>query len=83
VSFKIATSSITIFQEKRAIIYISQKDVLADVTFPSKPTVISLLHYDDMGEASEQPSPGYPVICVSVSWILPICKTCTHIFRQN
>nr|XP_002119185.2 FRAS1-related extracellular matrix protein 2 [Ciona intestinalis] len=49
----------------KAIIYINQQRILADVTFPSVPSVISLLDYDDMAGATGQPSPGYPVICVS------------------
>uniref|UniRef100_H2YPT7 Calx-beta domain-containing protein n=1 Tax=Ciona savignyi TaxID=51511 RepID=H2YPT7_CIOSA len=50
---------------EKAIIYINQQRSLADVTFPSIPSVISLLDYDNMGSAGEQPSPGYPFICVS------------------
>nr|CAB3247089.1 FRAS1-related extracellular matrix protein 2 [Phallusia mammillata] len=51
--------------EQRAIIYINQQRILADVTFPSKPNVISLRHYDDMANAPANPPSGYPVICVS------------------
>lgn len=40
---------------------------MADVTFPSVPVVISLLHYDDtVGAPERQPPAGYPVICVTV-----------------
>ncbi|KAI5624981.1 fras1 related extracellular matrix protein 2b isoform X1, partial [Silurus asotus] len=50
----------------KAIIYIEEGNSMADVTFPSLPVVISLLHYDDFGSSSEsRPPAGYPVICVT------------------
>lgn len=55
------------FQNERAIIYINQVTILADVTFPSIPSVISLRDYDKMDKARAEPSPGYPVVCVTVS----------------
>lgn len=40
---------------------------MADVTFPSVPRVVSLLHYDDPdGTRGSLPVAGYPVICVTV-----------------
>lgn len=42
---------------------------MADVTFPSLPHVVSLLHYDDVARTPDNlhPPAGYPVICVTVS----------------
>lgn len=42
---------------------------MADVTFPSLPHVVSLLHYDNIARTPENlhPPAGYPVICVTVS----------------
>lgn len=40
---------------------------MADVTFPSVPRVVSLLHYDDIDKTRNSlPVAGYPVICVTV-----------------
>ncbi|XP_034556200.1 FRAS1-related extracellular matrix protein 2b [Notolabrus celidotus] len=50
----------------KAIIYIEETNSMADVTFPSVPRVVSLLHYDDI-DRTRDPSliAGYPVICVT------------------
>lgn len=42
---------------------------MADVTFPSLPHVLSLLHYDHVARTPQNlhPPAGYPVICVTVS----------------
>lgn len=40
---------------------------MADVTFPSVPIVVSLLHYDEIEKNKHSlPVAGYPVICVTV-----------------
>lgn len=40
---------------------------MADVTFPSVPIVVSLLHYDEIDKNKDPlPVAGYPVICVTV-----------------
>ncbi|XP_076002015.1 FRAS1-related extracellular matrix protein 2b [Genypterus blacodes] len=50
----------------KAIIYIEETHSMADVTFPSVPKVISLLHYDDVDRTRDSvPVAGYPVICVT------------------
>ncbi|XP_029923159.1 FRAS1-related extracellular matrix protein 2b [Myripristis murdjan] len=50
----------------KAIIYIEETNSMADVTFPSVPRVVSLLHYDDIDRAGDSlPVAGYPVICVT------------------
>lgn len=55
-------------QMSKAIIYIEETNSMADVTFPSVPRVVSLLHYDDIDRSRDSPLiPGYPVICVTVS----------------
>lgn len=48
---------------------------MADVTFPSLPNVVSLLHYDDVARTPDNlhPPAGYPVICVTVSQIEMYC----------
>lgn len=51
----------------KAIIYIEETNSMADVTFPSVPRVVSLLHYDDIDRTWDSlPVAGYPVICVTV-----------------
>uniref|UniRef100_A0A3Q3M119 FRAS1 related extracellular matrix 2b n=1 Tax=Mastacembelus armatus TaxID=205130 RepID=A0A3Q3M119_9TELE len=50
----------------KAIIYIEETNSMADVTFPSVPRVVSLLHYDDIDRTKDAfPVAGYPVICVT------------------
>ena len=45
--------------------YIKQRDLLADVTFPTEPAVVFLADYDDMDKAKASPVAGYPVVCVT------------------
>ncbi|XP_073730361.1 FRAS1-related extracellular matrix protein 2a isoform X1 [Misgurnus anguillicaudatus] len=54
-------------QMTKVIVYIEEGNSIADVTFPSLPHVVSLLHYDDVRKTKEnsQPPAGYPVICVT------------------
>lgn len=56
-------------QVTKVIVYIEETNSMADVTFPSLPHVVSLLHYDNIAVAPDnlQPPAGYPVICVTVS----------------
>ncbi|XP_062275710.1 FRAS1-related extracellular matrix protein 2b isoform X1 [Scomber scombrus] len=50
----------------KAIIYIEETSSMADVTFPSVPRLVSLLHYDDIDRTRDSlPVAGYPVICVT------------------
>uniref|UniRef100_A0A8C6NWB8 FRAS1 related extracellular matrix 2b n=1 Tax=Nothobranchius furzeri TaxID=105023 RepID=A0A8C6NWB8_NOTFU len=50
----------------KAIIHIEEANSMADVTFPSIPRVVSLLHYDDTRRTRHAlPVTGYPVICVT------------------
>ncbi|XP_077421791.1 FRAS1-related extracellular matrix protein 2b isoform X3 [Vanacampus margaritifer] len=53
-------------QLTKAIVYIEESNSMADVTFPSVPRVLSLLHYDDMDKHGDSPAvAGYPVVCVT------------------
>lgn len=56
-------------QVTKVIVYIEETNSMADVTFPSLPHVVSLLHYDDVARTPDSlhPPAGYPVICVTVS----------------
>ena len=56
-------------QVTKVIVYIEETNSMADVTFPSLPHVVSLLHYDDVTRTPDNlhPPAGYPVICVTVS----------------
>lgn len=56
-------------QVTKAIVYIEETNSMADVTFPSLPHVVSLLHYDDVTMTPDNlhPPAGYPVVCVTVS----------------
>ncbi|XP_068172836.1 FRAS1-related extracellular matrix protein 2b [Antennarius striatus] len=50
----------------KAIVYIEETNSMADVTFPSVPRVVSLLHYDDIDKSRDSlPVAGYPVICIT------------------
>ncbi|KAI2659804.1 FRAS1-related extracellular matrix protein 2 [Labeo rohita] len=54
-------------QMTKAIVYIEETNSMADVTFPSLPHVVSLLHYDDIRRTKQNghPPAGYPVVCVT------------------
>ncbi|XP_072231533.1 FRAS1-related extracellular matrix protein 2a [Leuresthes tenuis] len=54
-------------QVTKVIVYIEEANSMADVTFPSLPHVVSLLHYDDVARTRTNlhPPAGYPVICVT------------------
>ncbi|XP_059401005.1 FRAS1-related extracellular matrix protein 2-like [Carassius carassius] len=54
-------------QMTKAIVYIEEANSMTDVTFPSLPHVVSLLHYDDVRrtKANAHPPAGYPIICVT------------------
>ncbi|XP_070839908.1 FRAS1-related extracellular matrix protein 2a [Chaetodon trifascialis] len=54
-------------QVTKAIVYIEETNSMADVTFPSLPHVVSLLHYDNAARTADNlhPPAGYPVICVT------------------
>ncbi|KAJ8342513.1 hypothetical protein SKAU_G00324410 [Synaphobranchus kaupii] len=54
-------------QMSKAIVYIEETNSMADVTFPSVPQVVSLLHYDDIGACNQKYSDYEKTgsICVS------------------
>lgn len=54
---------------------------MADVTFPSLPHVVSLLHFDDVRRTKENahPAAGYPVVCVTVG--LSVEKVSQKVFK--
>ncbi|XP_053297980.1 FRAS1-related extracellular matrix protein 2 [Pleuronectes platessa] len=54
-------------QVTKVIVYIEETNSMADVTFPSLPHVVSLLHYDHVARTPDnlRPPAGYPVICVT------------------
>ncbi|KAM4620100.1 FRAS1-related extracellular matrix protein 2a [Polymixia lowei] len=54
-------------QVTKVIVYIEETNSMADVTFPSLPHVVSLLHYDDVVQTpgNLHPPAGYPVVCVT------------------
>ncbi|KAG1699840.1 FRAS1-related extracellular matrix protein 2 [Nymphon striatum] len=52
-------------ENKKAIIYIQEMDIVADVTFPTPPMVVSLRDYDRIESASSSPIAGYPVACIT------------------
>uniref|UniRef100_A0A672PEX0 FRAS1-related extracellular matrix protein 2-like n=1 Tax=Sinocyclocheilus grahami TaxID=75366 RepID=A0A672PEX0_SINGR len=54
-------------QMTKAIVYIEETNSMADVTFPSLPHVVSLLHYDVVRRTKDiaHPPAGYPVVCVT------------------
>lgn len=67
-------------QMNKAIIYIEETNSMADVTFPSVPRVVSLLHYDDIERTRDVPPvAGYPVICVTVG---SNCNEYWHTFQS-
>ncbi|XP_061660319.1 FRAS1-related extracellular matrix protein 2-like [Syngnathoides biaculeatus] len=60
-------NTVTGTQNTTATVYIEEADSTADVTFPSPPHVISLLHYDHRAARTwdSHPPAGYPVVCVT------------------
>ncbi|XP_056323273.1 FRAS1-related extracellular matrix protein 2a [Danio aesculapii] len=54
-------------QMTKAIVYIEETNSMADVTFPSLPHIVSLLHYDNVRTSKQNAHPpaGYPVVCVT------------------
>ncbi|XP_076023891.1 FRAS1-related extracellular matrix protein 2-like [Genypterus blacodes] len=54
-------------QVTKVIVYIEETNSMADVTFPSLPHVVSLLHYDHVARTPDNlhPPAGYPVVCVT------------------
>lgn len=66
----VAPNSLSFWEQvTKVIVYIEETDSMADVTFPSLPHVVSLLHYDDVDRSPDNlhPPAGYPVVCVTVS----------------
>ncbi|KAK6168396.1 hypothetical protein SNE40_020939 [Patella caerulea] len=49
----------------KAIVFIEERNKVADVTFPSRPMVVSLRDYDTAENAAERPYQGYPVVCLT------------------
>lgn len=52
-------------KDTKAIVYIQEMNIVADVTFPTRPVVISLRDYNNVIKARKNPTPGYPVICIT------------------
>lgn len=69
VCIHISLKTLLLDQVTKVIVYIEETNSMADVTFPSLPHVVSLLHYDDVGRTTDNlhPPAGYPVVCVTVS----------------
>lgn len=69
----------------KVIVYIEESNSISDVTFPSLPHVVSLLHYDDASRTSDNlhPPAGYPVICVTVSLALFIKITYVSLKKDS
>ncbi|XP_069123568.1 extracellular matrix organizing protein FRAS1-like [Argopecten irradians] len=54
-------------------------EVSGSLVLPAAPVVVSLLHYDDVETGSKKdPSPGYPLICVSACDVHHPTYTITH-----
>ena len=47
--------------------FIEEKTEVADVTFPTKPLVVSLRDYDRAEDSAQNPVQGYPLVCITVS----------------
>ncbi|KAL8593533.1 hypothetical protein ACOMHN_048747 [Nucella lapillus] len=53
-------------KRSKAIVFIEERTEVADVTFPTKPVVLSLRDYDGSeDEAVFNPVQGYPLVCVT------------------
>ncbi|XP_013782373.1 extracellular matrix protein 3-like, partial [Limulus polyphemus] len=52
-------------EDTKVIIYIQELNIVADVTFPSQPIVVSLKDYDAAANAQSHIIPGYPVVCIT------------------
>ncbi|UYV62049.1 frem3 [Cordylochernes scorpioides] len=53
----------------KVVIFIEDADSPAHVTFPTVPLVVSLKDYDHPEEAATSPTPGYPLICITITAI--------------
>nr|XP_045612860.1 FRAS1-related extracellular matrix protein 2-like isoform X2 [Procambarus clarkii] len=60
-SFSASNADIT---TSKAIVYIEEMNIVADVTFPAPPVLVSLRDYD-VASSAPAPIPGYPIICVT------------------
>ncbi|KAK7098028.1 hypothetical protein V1264_004919 [Littorina saxatilis] len=49
----------------KAIVFIEERTEVADVTFPTKPVVVSLRDYDRSEDAEQNPVQGYPLVCIT------------------
>ena len=49
------------------MVYIEEKNKMADVVFPRKPVVVSLKDYDHVSSTDRVVINGFPLICVTVS----------------
>lgn len=49
----------------KAIVFIEERNEVADVTFPSKPIVVSLREYDFAESADGAPVQGFPLVCIT------------------
>ena len=54
------------FGRTKTVVYIEEGGLRTGVTFPLNPKVVSLMDYDNTNGAREQPSQGYPLVCVTV-----------------
>ncbi|XP_070554250.1 extracellular matrix protein 3-like [Ptychodera flava] len=65
VHLKMDENMIAETQMDKAIIYITDTESNADVTFPSLPEVVSLINYDNTENKPDAPIAGYPLVCVT------------------
>ncbi|XP_064636452.1 FRAS1-related extracellular matrix protein 2-like [Lineus longissimus] len=49
----------------RTTVYIEEMSLMADVTFPTRPMVLSLRDYDNIENRDDEPVPGYPLVCLT------------------
>ena len=66
-------------QTSKAIVFIEERTEVADVTFPTKPIVLSLRDYDRAEDADQNPVQGYPLVCITVS----LRNTCSVLFCSD
>ncbi|XP_071087584.1 FRAS1-related extracellular matrix protein 2-like [Haliotis cracherodii] len=58
-------SGVAEIKNPKVMVFIEERVKVADVTFPSRPAVVSLRDYDSVTDTLRSPIQGYPVVCVT------------------
>ena len=68
-----ADDTTSVIHTPKAVVTIEERSVRSDVTFPLNPVVVSLTDYADVSNAKTKAVNGYPLVCVTVSFVKTFC----------